>query len=299
VHRSVARLVPRTHCTLQLLVPLRLQEALLLLHFLRHSQSATGTPVMYVIELTGVQAQQQHSVSSNSRSNDLRIGRIQRQKVRISRSRILDSAKKVMQLYGKSKSILEVEYFNEVGTGLGPTLEFYTLVSRELQRTNLYIWRDPKHPHPPSTTAATDTKAPADNDKEEYVNNPGSLFPLPIQPDADSTDAKRKREELWSFIGTFVAKALLDNRLLDLPLSIPFLKWMLGKPLTFHDLSIIDPELHASLHKLVQLCHLKRQILADHSLVLHSCHSLSHVTNTALSHRKRNSRRSARSNWAM
>ncbi|KAL2819586.1 hypothetical protein BDW59DRAFT_151390 [Aspergillus cavernicola] len=47
------------------------------------------------------------------------LGRLQRQKVRISRSRILESAMKVMELYGSSPSVLEVEYFEEVGTGLG------------------------------------------------------------------------------------------------------------------------------------------------------------------------------------
>jgi hypothetical protein len=62
------------------------------------------------------------------------MGRIQRQKVRISRQRVLEAAVKVMDLYAKNKAILEVEYFDEVGTGLGPTLEFYTLVSQELQR---------------------------------------------------------------------------------------------------------------------------------------------------------------------
>lgn len=29
----------------------------------------------------------------------------------------------------------------QVGTGLGPTLEFYALVSRELQRADLDLWR--------------------------------------------------------------------------------------------------------------------------------------------------------------
>jgi hypothetical protein len=29
----------------------------------------------------------------------------------------------------------------QVGTGLGPTLEFYALVSRELQRMDLELWR--------------------------------------------------------------------------------------------------------------------------------------------------------------
>ena len=37
-------------------------------------------------------------------------------------------------------ALQELEYFNEVGTGLGPTLEFYTLLSHELQRKGLGMW---------------------------------------------------------------------------------------------------------------------------------------------------------------
>lgn len=38
--------------------------------------------------------------------------------------------------------MLEIQYENEVGTGLGPTLEFYALVSTELQRRDLGLWND-------------------------------------------------------------------------------------------------------------------------------------------------------------
>lgn len=64
--------------------------------------------------------------SQSRRHRDERpfLGRTQRQKVRISRSRILESALKVLELYGSSPSILEVEYFEEVGTGLGPRSSF-------------------------------------------------------------------------------------------------------------------------------------------------------------------------------
>ena len=36
---------------------------------------------------------------------------------------------------------------NQAGTGLGPTLEFYSMVSREFQATALGIWRDEVVPH--------------------------------------------------------------------------------------------------------------------------------------------------------
>ena len=61
--------------------------------------------------------------------------------VRISRKRILESAHKVMEMYATSRAVLELEYFNEAGTGLGPTLEFYTLLSHELQRKGMGMWR--------------------------------------------------------------------------------------------------------------------------------------------------------------
>jgi len=91
------------------------------------------------------------------------LGRLQRQKVRISRKHVLESAVKVFELYGSSSSILEVEYFEEVGTGLGPTLEFYTLVSKEFARKDLKIWRDVD---------------PCGSNV--YVDHPRGLYPAPL-----------------------------------------------------------------------------------------------------------------------
>lgn len=100
------------------------------------------------------------------------LGRLQRQKVRISRKHILESAIKVFELYGSSSSILEVEYFEEVGTGLGPTLEFYSLVSREFARKDLKIWRD-------SNTTETGV----------YVNHPLGLYPAPLHSEECAGEA--------------------------------------------------------------------------------------------------------------
>lgn len=108
--------------------------------------------------------------------------------MRISRRKLLESALKVFELYAGPRSLLEIEFFGEVGsggwngcsgrlrpawaeqrdaaatspsqpsapppslpfppstplqvgTGLGPTLEFYTLLSHELQRRSLGMWR--------------------------------------------------------------------------------------------------------------------------------------------------------------
>lgn len=43
-----------------------------------------------------------------------------------------------IQVFGEAILIF---LFSQVGTGLGPTLEFYALVSQELQRADLGLWR--------------------------------------------------------------------------------------------------------------------------------------------------------------
>jgi len=65
------------------------------------------------------------------------------EQVRVSRGKILGSAMKIMNLYAhNTNEILEVNYYNESGVGEGPTLEFYTLMSQELQKRSLQLWRD-------------------------------------------------------------------------------------------------------------------------------------------------------------
>ena len=45
-----------------------------------------------------------------------------------------------MRLHADRKNILEVEFIDEEGTGLGPTLEFFALVAAEFQRADLAMW---------------------------------------------------------------------------------------------------------------------------------------------------------------
>ncbi|KAJ7739810.1 ubiquitin-protein ligase [Mycena metata] len=147
------------------------------------------------------------------------LGRLQRQKVRISRKHILESAVKVFELYGSSSSVLEVEYFEEVGTGLGPTLEFYSL-----------------------DAAGT----------SPYVDHPSGLYPAPISPQDIASDGGQKRTHIFRVIGQFVAKAMLDSRIIDLSLNKIFLKIVLGEevPLTVATLKLVDISLANSLDKI-------------------------------------------------
>uniref|UniRef100_A0A8C3IIH9 E3 ubiquitin-protein ligase n=1 Tax=Chrysemys picta bellii TaxID=8478 RepID=A0A8C3IIH9_CHRPI len=79
---------------------------------------------------------------NQSDSQDSRVApRLDRKKRTVNREELLKQAESVMQDLGSSRAMLEIQYENEVGTGLGPTLEFYALVSQELQRADLGLWR--------------------------------------------------------------------------------------------------------------------------------------------------------------
>ncbi|XP_024534679.1 E3 ubiquitin-protein ligase UPL3 [Selaginella moellendorffii] len=224
--------------------------------------------------LQRLQQQQSADGTSSANERELRVGRLQRQKVRVSRTRILDSAAKVMELYSGHKAVLEVEYFGEVGTGLGPTLEFYTLVSRELQKNSLDLWRTESRPGSPQQA---DTEMPDINEDVldepsenqasvqpveqniDYVTAPHGLFPRPWHP--ASTDARyTKTVEHFRLLGRVMAKALQDGRLLDLPFSIPFYKLVLGQELDLYDVKAIDPELGSTLDELQGLVRRKQYL---------------------------------------
>ncbi|KAJ2915477.1 hypothetical protein MD484_g4935, partial [Candolleomyces efflorescens] len=183
---------------------------------------------------------QQNRVQDSSRRDDGIgfLGRLQRQKVRISRKHILESAVKVFELYGSSSSVLEVEYFEEVGTGLGPTLEFYSLVSKEFARKDLKIWRD------------------ADaSGSGLYVSHPTGLYPAPISREDIINDGGQKRTHILRVIGQFVAKAMLDSRIIDLHFNKVFLKIVLGEevPVSISTLKLVDMELANSLAQLQKI----------------------------------------------
>ncbi|OQR97790.1 HECT E3 ubiquitin ligase [Achlya hypogyna] len=83
-----------------------------------------------------------------------RVAKLPRLKVRVARAKLLASAQKLLSAYGGAKAIVEIEYLGEVGTGLGPTTEFFSLVSREVQAQQLGLWRDDGPPPLPAAPAA-------------------------------------------------------------------------------------------------------------------------------------------------
>ncbi len=87
--------------------------------------------------------------------------------------RLLRAAEAALSDLRDSRAILEIAFEGEVGFGLGPTLEFYTLVSHQLMTAHLSLW----HGH--TYTAEGYIVAPA----------PG-LYPRPLAKNIRASQAK-------------------------------------------------------------------------------------------------------------
>eukprot|EP01063_Lacrimia_lanifica_P027594 TRINITY_DN3893_c0_g3_i2.p1 TRINITY_DN3893_c0_g3~~TRINITY_DN3893_c0_g3_i2.p1 ORF type:complete len:1751 (+),score=530.40 TRINITY_DN3893_c0_g3_i2:134-5386(+) len=142
-----------------------------------------------------------------------KLGRIQKQKIRLERDAIIDSAKRIMDRYGGQKAYLEFEFFGEVGTGLGPTMEFYTLVSNALREDAVQLFL-------PGVEGVTTV----------------GLFPRPLPTDHPKRDEVLVTAKLF---GQFIARAMYDRRVIDLPPSLPLLKLLRGDAMHLDDLQAI------------------------------------------------------------
>ena len=129
--------------------------------------------------------------------------------MKVQRDKLMEDAATVMTSLQK-RSLLEIEYHGEVGTGLGPTLEFYSLLSQML-KADKTLWRD------------------------KVVDQ--SLFPRPVQGDCKEVCHK------FNLAGIFVAKSICDSRLIDLPISELMWDLLLGKRKTIFDLKKLDDNL--------------------------------------------------------
>lgn len=279
--------------------------------------------------------------------------RLERRKKTVNREDLFRQAEIILNELTNAKTVLEVQYENEVGTGLGPTLEFYALVSRELQCADLEMWRgeaftrplntqaDPLQSdqkdqastsitiqdaqdlkwndteniscvtkQPPtkisevsgrSTTYAPQTnnnvytaksnlakptglaaqakqqhqhqtqKSPApppprseaiDVHQKKYIFSPSGLFPMPLARNTKLGNMSRVKNR-FKILGKFMAKALMDSRMIDIRFSLPFYKWLLSQEsaLDLSDMVHIDPTMARSLlhmHRIAQLYNMMR-----------------------------------------
>ncbi|XP_015216685.1 E3 ubiquitin-protein ligase TRIP12 isoform X6 [Lepisosteus oculatus] len=195
---------------------------------------------------------------NQSDSQDSRVApRLDRKKRTINREELLKQAESVMQDLGSSRAMLEIQYENEVGTGLGPTLEFYALVSQELQRADLGLWRGEE---------VTLSNPKGNQEGTKYIFSSRGLFAVPFGRTTKPAHIAKVKMK-FRFLGKLMAKAIMDFRLLDLPLGLPFYKWMLRheSSITSHDLVNIDPGVAKSIHHLEDIIRQKKKLEQDRS----------------------------------
>lgn len=137
-----------------------------------------------------------------------------RHKVKIPRENMLMSATKILDNFGAMESTLEVQYTGEEGSGLGPTLEFYAAVSKEFSKKTLAMWRHDDED---------------DSVGGEYVSNKNGLFPMPMAPFQKTTSTGKMTLKLFETLGRFVAKAMVDFRIIDMPFSPAFFKLLFSE----------------------------------------------------------------------
>lgn len=184
--------------------------------------------------------------AADEQQHEFRVGRLKHERVKVARNdRLLDWAMQVMRVHAQRKSVLEVEFLGEEGTGLGPTLEFYALVAAELQRADLAMWLcdddEAAVVENGEDGASGAAAAGGEVDLGEgarpagyYVRRPTGLFPAPMPQQSAQCD--RVCQYFW-FLGVFLAKVLQDGRLVDLPLSDSFLQLLCHNKVWAHSRS--------------------------------------------------------------
>lgn len=304
--------------------------------------------------------------------------RLDRRKKTVNREDLFRQAEIILNELTNSKSVLEIQYENEVGTGLGPTLEFYALVSREMQSADLEMWRGeavpasqsllppdsqsnrkeqastsiissdnlhdddwkkgdglvcmedgsrtdslrnsgsannnnvytttttksgptklsrssgqnksnkvPHHAQMPIPIAQPPPPPPPSEPAKKYMYSPNGLFPMPLARNTKLGNVSRIRNR-YKLLGKFMAKALMDSRMIDINFSLPFYKWLLSQEtsLDLADMAYIDPTMSRTLfhmHRIAQLYNIKIAHKAKGSGSGRSCSSHETKVTTAKS----------------
>ena len=102
--------------------------------------------------------------------------------------------------------MLEFEFFDEEGSGLGPTLEYISLVAQELIKLDKLIWR--------KTEDGSLFPCPMANFKIQNANAKKTGKETLVDPQAHC----EKIQALFRMMGALVGRAILDERLIDLPI---------------------------------------------------------------------------------
>lgn len=94
------------------------------------------------------------------------------QKCELERDDVLQSAMSLLRHANALESELSIQFTGETGHGLGPTIEFYTLVCRELQLSSLGLWVSEEVRPMDAASELTDASVSMDGSVEASVMSP-------------------------------------------------------------------------------------------------------------------------------
>jgi len=169
--------------------------------------------------------------------DNVRVKSPERTKLEAVRVALLNSGFKFLKDCTKRHEMLEFTFLEEVGSGLGPTLEFYALSAKTLCGIKDF-WR------------------PLEN---------GTLFPAPLDPIDPSKGLEILTVDIierhFEYAGWLCARAIADEHLVDLPFANIFWKLILCKPILLNDIKEIDKSTYNFLVELNELKETKAAIL--------------------------------------
>ena len=138
------------------------------------------------------------------------------------------------------RQFLEIEFVGDTGIGLGPTLEFYDNIADEFKTWSLKVEEVKMKDHLGNVTGSLDYKM--------WRNTQDNLlFPSPVCIREFSKESQQKIFEVYRLCGTIVAKAMTDDRQIDLPISPLFWKLCLGSQLSIFDYEKLDEKVFKQL----------------------------------------------------
>ena len=126
-----------------------------------------------------------------------------KQQEMVSREEIIANSLPIMERLEKHKTLV-MQFKGEEGIGLGPTYEYFTLLAQNIKSAkNGALWK--------------------------VGNSDGTLFPAPLDRKSMSEEEVNEVMQLFRLAGTFLAKSIVDDKLIDLPISSLMWDLLLGK----------------------------------------------------------------------
>jgi E3 ubiquitin-protein ligase TRIP12 len=174
-----------------------------------------------------------HNNPENASKISITIKKTMRLKINVEREKIISHAFNIINDSNFSDFIgyLEFEYKNEIGNGLGPTLEFYTLISDKI-RGDKNLW---------------------------YKTTDDSLYPKLINTENNNDNIYNIK--MFKLLGYIVGRAIFDDRLLDIPLNKIFWDRVLNRGITLESLKFIDENLYKTIQDFLALIKQKNEYI--------------------------------------